>query len=327
MFASMRILVGDIGGTKTELALYNSYSVVDRERFASRAYPSLGAVVSEFLEQQAIDAATFAVAGPVIEGACKATNLPWFMEEVVLREQLGAPVALVNDFEAAAHGIGALEPTDLVVLAEGERNPSGPIALIGAGTGLGEALALPTPSGLRVLASEGGHADLAPRNDLEIELLRFLRKRHNGRVSVERCVSGPGLVSLYAFVLAQNLATSSRETQADLAEGDPAEVISRRGCLGLDDACAHAVTLFVTLYGAEAGNLALKVLPTGGLYVVGGMAPKMLEPMRRGEFMRAMLDKGRMSDVLRRIPVAIVTSPDVTLLGARAIATMLYSHA
>ena len=184
------------------------------------------------------------------------------MEESVLREELGAPVALLNDFEAAAHGIRALGPGDLVVLAEGERNEAGPIALIGAGTGLGEAIALPTPPGLRVMASEGGHADLAPRNDLEIELLRFLRKRHNGRVSVERCVSGPGLVSLYAFVLAQGLATSSHETQADLAEGDPAEVISRRGCLGIDPACARAVSLFVTLYGAEAGNLALKVLPT-----------------------------------------------------------------
>ena len=324
----MQILVGDIGGTKTELALFDARGlIVDRERFASRAYPSLATVALEFLRGRSIDAATFAVAGPVIDGACKATNLPWFMETSSLCAELGAPVALLNDFEGAALGVGALVPDDLVVLAEGERDPLGPIALIGAGTGLGEAVAVPTATGVRVLASEGGHVDLAPRNELEIDLLNFLRARHKGRVSVERAVSGPGLVSLYAFVLAQHLAESSRETEDELSNGDPAEVIGRRGCLGADAACERAVRLFVTLYGAEAGNLALKVLPTGGLYVVGGMAPKLIEAMQHGEFMQAMLDKGRMSDVLRRIPVAIVTSPDVTLLGARAMATMIYSQA
>jgi glucokinase len=327
MVVAMQILVGDIGGTKTELLLSDrDGAVLDRRRFASNAYPSLETVVSEFLNGAHVQSAAFAVAGPVVDGRCKATNLPWFMDARSLSLQLGAPVDLLNDLAAAALGVTALGPKDMVPLAAGVRDPNGPVALIGAGTGLGEAIAVPTADGLRVLPSEGGHADFSPRNELEIDLLHFLRARHNGRVSVERVASGPGLVSLYAFVLARGLASSTRETQNELTLEDPAAVIGRRGEQGQDPACERAVSLFVSLYGAEAGNLALKVLPSGGLYVVGGIAPKLITHMQRGEFMAAMLDKGRVSDVLRNIPVAVVTSPDVNLLGARARATVVYKE-
>jgi glucokinase len=212
----------------------------------------------------------------------------------------------------------------MVVLAQGAREADAPIALLGAGTGLGEAIGIPTPKGLQVLASEGGHVDFAPRDDVEIELFRFLRKRHHGRVSIERIVSGPGLIAVYEFVIAQRLAHSTHETEAELLAGrDAAEVIGRRGMSGDDPACSRALDIFVSLYGSEAGNLALKVLPMGGLYVVGGMAPKLIDRIHRGEFMQAMLNKGRMSDVLAKIPVAVVMSPDVTLLGARARANMV----
>lgn len=321
----MRILVGDIGGTKTELGLCDaSGAIVDRRRFASRSYPSLEAVIAEFLTDRRVDAAAFAVAGPVLGGRCKATNLPWHMDENALSALLHAPAALLNDFAAAALGIPALRTQDLVVLAEGVREPDAPIALLGAGTGLGEAIGIPTPKGLRVLASEGGHVDFAPRDEIEIELFHFLRKRHHGRVSIERIVSGPGLVAVYEFVIAKRLAHSTPETEAELLAGrDPAEVIGRRGMRGEDPACDRALDMFVSLYGSEAGNLALKVLPMGGLYVVGGMAPKLIDRIHRGEFMQSMLNKGRMSDVLAKIPVAVVISPDVTLLGARARANMV----
>jgi glucokinase len=199
----------------------------------------------------------------------------------------------------------------------------GPIAVLGAGTGLGEAIGVSTAEGLIVLPSEGGHCDLAPRNELEIDLLRFLQKRHKRRVSVERVVSGPGLVSTHAFVIAHGLAPADPVTEAEMQAGDPGEVISRRGLSGEDPACERALALFVSLYGAEAGNLALKILPTGGLYLAGGMAPKLISLLRGGEFMRAMLDKGRMSDLLARLPVAVIMNPRVPLLGARVQAKRL----
>ncbi len=323
----MRVLAGDIGGTKTELGLYRldpQPVELERARFHSADYPDLEALALEFLHGRRVDTCAFAVAGPVRDGRVQLTNLPWQVAEGALGRALGAPAALLNDLAASALGVGELGPDDLAELAAGERDPQGPIALIGAGTGLGEAVAVPTAGSLRVLASEGGHADFAPRNETEDALLRFLRARHGGRVSVERAVSGPGLVSIHAFVLAQGLAPAAPDTQQQMREGDPAEVIGRRGSDGSDAACARALSIFVALYGAEAGNLALKVLPTGGLFVAGGIAPKLLERLRRGEFMRALLDKGRMSPLLARIPVVVVMSPHVALLGARAHACMIY---
>lgn len=318
----MRILVGDIGGTKTDLALFDdSGTIVARQRYPSRGYPSLMAVASEFLGGAKIDSAAFAVAGPVVHGACKATNLPWQMDEAALGDGLAAPVTLLNDLAAVIYGIPELDPErDFEVLAEGEREADGPIAVVAAGTGLGEAIGVPTPSGLRVLSSEGGHTDFPPRNQVEFDLLRFLLKRHPARVSVERVVSGPGLVAVHDFVLEEGVARPNPRTRTEMQTEDPAAVIGRLGTTGEDAACVRALDLFISLYGSEAGNLALKVLPTGGLYIGGGMAPKLLPRLRRGDFMQALVTKGRMSDLLARIPVSVVTSPDVAVIGARAVA-------
>jgi glucokinase len=323
----MRILAGDIGGTKTDLALYDGVTILARQRYPSRDYPSLMAVALEFLGNATIDAAAFAVAGPVRAGRCKATNLPWEMDEVSLGLALHAPVTLLNDLSAVIYGIPELDPVrDIVVLAEGEREPMGAFAVVAAGTGLGEAIGVPTAIGLHVLPSEGGHADLAPRNEVEIELLRFLLKRHPARVSVERVLSGSGLIAVYDFVVEQGLASPNAQTRAEMLATDPAAVISRLGTTGEDPACEQALSLFVSLYGSEAGNLALKVLPTGGLFVAGGIAPKMLERLRRGDFMQSLLTKGRMSDLLATIPVSIVTSPDVAVIGARAAAKVVFER-
>lgn len=320
----MRVLAGDIGGTKTLLAILErqpdgSFRALHRERFESGMHPGLAPIVREFLGREgipAVERAGFGVAGPVVDGHVRVTNLPWEIDAEELRAALGLQrVALVNDFAAVAHGVTALGPGDLEVLQAGERDPGGPVALIGAGTGLGEAVLVPTSSGPRVLASEGGHCDLAARNELEFALMRFLLRRHR-RVSYERIVSGPGLVTAYEFVIAEGLAPELSDTRERMTREDRGAVIGARALAGDDPACARAVEIFLDLYGAEAGNLALKVLPTGGLYVAGGIAGKLLPLVRAGGFMRAFLDKGRMSPLLGKIPVAVVTNGDVGLIGA-----------
>jgi glucokinase len=324
----MLLLAGDIGGTKTALALYEQAGGTAVELasalYKSQAYPTFDGALREFLQDRRVDAVGLAVAGPVVEGRCRTTNLPWELDEQALAALIGAPVVLSNDFSATVLGIPELSPADFEVLSAGEPDPAGPIAVLGAGTGLGEAVAVRLADGLHVLASEGGHTDFAPRDEIEIELLRFLRARVGGRVSVERVLSGPGLIALFEFVRASDLAPTTAETEAQMRSGDAAEVIGRRGLAGEDPACARALELFVSLYGAEAGNLALKVLPSGGLFVAGGMSPKLIAALRRGEFMRSMLDKGRMRPVLERVPVAVVMNPRVALLGARATASMVY---
>ena len=323
----MLMVAGDIGGTKTLLGLYecdpdapNAVPIeLERERFASSGHAGLEQVLERFLRGRPIAAATFAVAGPVIDRRWKGTNLAWTLDARTLESGLGAPVALLNDLEAAVYGLPELRAHELQALSTGERDPLGPLAVIAAGTGLGEAIGVPLPGGgLRVLASEGGHSDFAARNAVELALLQFLFARHKGRISVERAVSGLGLVALHDFVLAEGVVAPDPETAAQLRAGDPGEVIARRGERAEDAACARALDLFVSLYGAEAGNLALKVLPTGGLYVAGATAPKLAARLQRGDFMAAFLDKGRMRPLLQRLPVLLVLQPALGLLGARA---------
>ncbi|MDD9934186.1 MAG: glucokinase [Myxococcales bacterium] len=320
----MRLLAGDIGGTKTELVLYEGapdhWEVREHRRVPSQEHASLEEVLARFPTGGELDGAAFGVAGPVRDGRCHTTNLPWQLDTATLTDTLGCPVTLLNDFEAVVRGVGELDDADLRVLQAGERHAAGPIAVLGAGTGLGTGIGVPTLAGLVAIAGEGGHRHLAPRNALEDRVLQHLRTKLGGRVSVERVVSGPGLAALYEFVIATELEREDPTVARELRAGDPSAVIGLRGQAGSDAACARALDLFVGFYGAEAGDLALTVLPTGGLYIAGGIAPKLLERLERGDFMQALLDKGRMGEVLTRIPVAIITQPRVGLLGARVAA-------
>jgi len=259
---------------------------------------------------------------PVLDELCQATNLPWRIDARALERQLSIQsVRLVNDFHALAIGIGELPPTDLVVLHDAPSDPGGPWVVLGAGTGLGEAIIVHGPCGREVISSEGGHTDFAPRNELEMDLLRYLLRRH-ARVSYERVISGPGLAALYDFFRDRDPGAASPSVDAELAadlEQRPA-CISAHALAGDDPLCQRALDLFVSLYGAEAGNLALKVVARGGVYVAGGIAPRILPRLLDGAFEQSFLTKGRLSALLQRTPVYVVTNPDAGLLGAAAIA-------
>lgn len=316
----MHVLAGDIGGTKTAIAVYAIADAasphpapVHSARYVSADFPGLAAVLESFLRDIDVPfaAAAFAVAGPVVDGRCRTTNLPWQLDAAELSATLSVPVRLINDFHGVARGILALGPDDFEVLQPGTRDLDGPVAILGAGTGLGEALVVPTAAGPRVLTSEGGHTDFAPRDDLEIDLLKFLLARHR-RVSVERVVSGVGLVTLHEFLRSRDPAAAA------LPDGDPAAAITRLAAAG-EPTCRLAVETFVGLYGAEAGNLALKTLPTGGLYLAGGVTLHVRPHLRPG-FLAAFLNKGRMSPLLAEIPVSVVLRNDVGRLGAAVVA-------
>lgn len=321
----MRLLAGDIGGTKALLAIYEgeagALERIRSERIPSRGHESLEAVVSTFLDPDApVDAACFAIAGPVSGDRCETTNLPWVVDARITEARLGIPtVSLLNDFAAVAHGVPHLRGDQRLVLSDVPAAANGPIAILGAGTGLGEAILVPSPEGPRVLPSEGGHADFAPRDEVEIGLLQFLLGRFD-RVSVERVVSGLGLGSLYDYVVASGLAPEDPAVRQRLEDEDPGAVIGQLALADGDAACVRTMQLFVSAYGAEAGNLALKVVPTGGLYVAGGIAPKILPLLEEGRFMRAFWGKGRMEKLLRTIPVSVVTESEIGLLGAVAYA-------
>jgi glucokinase len=326
----MRVLAGDVGGTKTALALYErkahgTFETIAEGKYASQKYKSFAEVLAHFLPKAdgRVDAAAFGVAGPVVNGICSATNLPWTMSELELGQVVSAPVSLINDFYAVALGVVDLPVEHLHVLQAGVRNPSGPIAVIGAGTGLGEALCVMTSDGPHVVAGEGGHSTFAPHSDLELKLLEFLWKRYE-HVSAERVISGIAMAELYEFVVAEGLAEANAETVRRLKTESAGAVLSAQA--SVDRAADIALSVFVSAYGAEAGNLALKSLPTGGLFVAGGIAPKMLPRLASGAFMASFLAKGRLSSVLTSIPVAVVLHPNVGLLGARAQAGLLSSR-
>jgi len=328
----MNVLVGDIGGTKTAVGLYRgtggkSYETMGEHTFKSWDYPSLSAVLAQFLPPLGapqVDIAVFSVAGPVHDGVVSTTNLPWVLSETELSAQLSAPVSLINDFAAIAIGVRELPPESLRVLQAGEADAAAVYAVIGAGTGLGEAVALPLADGsVRVLPSEGGHADFAARDENEWRLFQFLRARH-ARVSVERVVSGLGLSSLYDFVVASGQAPDDPETRRRFQTESHGAVISARAAV--DPAAARVLAMFASAYGAEAGNLALKVLPYGGLYIAGGIAARLVDQLDWGEFMRSFLTKGRISPELQSIPVTVVRDASVGLLGARAHAATLWQR-
>jgi glucokinase len=323
------ILAGDAGGTKTTLALFEpaggGLTPVREDTLPSRDFTSLEAAIERFLEggpRGPIEAACIGVAGPVVDGRCVTTNLPWVADERLLAYAIPAgQVRLLNDLEATAHGIFALHEDDLVSLQSGLPR-RGNLAVIAAGTGLGEAIVVVDGRVRIVIATEGGHADFAPRGDLEEDLLRYLRKEF-GRVSYERVLSGPGLVNVYRFLRDTGAAPESPEVAALMAEGDPAAVITERGGRLADRLCATALTVFVSVYGAEAGNLALKALATGGVVVAGGIAPRITPALAAGPFVAAFRDKGRLAPLMETIPVLVALNPGTPLLGAARVALTL----
>ena len=319
------ILAGDVGGTKTTLALFDDGRLVREATMASREFSSLEAAIAEFLAagpRGPIAAIAVGIAGPVVEGRVATTNLPWHVDERALAAEVPVPRArLLNDLEATAHGIFELADEDLVPLQSGPRRRAN-VAVIAAGTGLGEALVVDDGARRMFVGSEGGHADFAPRGELEENLLRFLRKDF-GRVSYERVVSGPGLHNLYRFLRETGFAPESPAVAEALDREDPGTVITEHALAGDDALCAKALSMFVSIYGAEAGNLALKALALGGVVVAGGIAPRILPMLREGGFIAAFRDKGRLTPLMNTIPVRVAVTPRAPLLGAARVAADL----
>lgn len=318
----MLILAGDVGGTSTRLAYFQAdqagLTVLAEAQYGSREHGSLIEIVSRFATQHkfAAERACFGIAGPILEGRVRTPNLPWNIESAELAEVLGlARVRLINDLEANTYGIAALEKHDLFTLNVGVPDPSGTIAVVSAGTGLGESLAYWDGSTHRPLPSEAGHADFAARNDLEAELLLYLQSKH-GRVSYERVLSGPGLLDIYRFLRDKHYFGEDAAIIAAMNAGDPPAVITRAALDGSCAMCSKALDIFVSVYGAEAGNAALRFLATGGVYLGGGIAPKILERLKGAPFMVAFTAKGRLSSLVQSVPVHVILNERTALLGA-----------
>ena len=318
------ILTGDIGGTSTRLAAYeaagNQLRAVVEKTYRSSQYTSLNDIVAQFLGEHSlvVDLACCGIAGPVIDNSVKATNLPWFIEGASLARQFRLDsFLLLNDLEANAWGIPALGPADLETLNAGEPGATGNSAVVAAGTGLGEAGLYWDGTHHRPFACEGGHADFAPRNELEIELLRYLIAKF-GRVSYERVVSGMGLRNIHEFLSQAPGRRELPEIRAALAapDADVAALVSQAALENRSPVCVEALELMVSIYGAEAGNAALKFMAYGGLYIGGGIAPKIIAKMRDGTFLRAYLAKGRMERIVAAMPVHVIMNPNTALLGA-----------
>lgn len=295
----MRLLAGDVGGTKTLLRCVESDGTISAERrYESAEWPAFDALVRDFVRDAgSIDAACFAVAGPVVDGRAEVTNVGWEIEERALGRDFSiAHVRLINDFYAVALGVPLLSGDDLLPLKAGTRDRSAPMAILGAGTGLGEAVVVNAHD---VIPSEGGHSDFAPQDEEQAQLFLELRRRY-GHVSWERVVSGMGLTNIFMFLGGDEL------PPAEVAE------LAERG----DRRAVHTFEIFVDAYGAEAGNLALKVLARGGVYLAGGIAAKNVARFTDGRFVEAFLRKGRFRPLLETIPVDLITNEKVGLIGA-----------
>ncbi|MEY4514059.1 MAG: hypothetical protein RLZZ450_6181 [Pseudomonadota bacterium] len=318
----MRVLAADVGGTKTALCLYSgsdaaSLTIETRQEYESKAFSGLVPILGDFLRGQAVTSAGFGVAGPVIDGVCHTTNLPWRVDVRDLQKVCATPhCALLNDLEIAVLGVPLVAPEQLVWLQQVPIVASAPIELVAVGTGLGRAFIITSPDGTpRAFATESGHASFGPRNAIERRLLAYVAERHEV-VCVEHVLSGPGLQTLYDFIVHEGLAPPTAQLEIERAD-DPSAVIGRLGARDLDDGCAAAVALFADLLGSELGNTALRSLPRGGLYIWGGVARKLRAVLERGDLLDAFLDKHRMRDVLETIPLALVDEPELGLLGAR----------
>jgi glucokinase len=322
------ILAGDIGGTNARLAFFNfedgRFALISATVFPSREYSGLDQIVSEFLGTSDVhpDRACFGIAGPVRNGRVETSNLPWVVDSEPLANELHLDkVSLINDLEANAWGIADLDLKDAVAINQVKGNPAGNQAVIAAGTGLGEAGMYWDGTHHQVFASEGGHTDFAPRNELEVELFRYLNAQY-GHVSYERILSGPGLLNVFHFLRDTGRGTEPKWLTAEMLHSDPAAAISQAAMDGKCALCEQAVDVFVSVYAAEAGNLALKVMATGGIFLGGGIAPKMLPKLSGPLFMHAFAAKGRMQPLLESIPVKVITNDKTALLGAARYALM-----
>jgi len=318
------IIAGDIGGTKTLLRISAGGGAPSLQKFyASADYPGLAEILDEFLREAGVSSvasACLALAGPVSGRRVKLTNLPWEVDADALATRFGiSRISLINDFEAVGHGIATLQPSDLLTLQAGAAPAAGVRVVVGAGTGLGVAWLTPAHGRYVVHPSEGGHMDFAPADALQYALLQYLQQRH-GHVSCERIVSGPGLVAIFEFLRDSERGSPSAQLVAAMNEGDAAAALTRFAQQGDEPIAQMALDLFVRVYGAFVGNLALLTLPRGGIYVAGGIAAKIAAIMQRGDFMRAFHDKGRYKALLGTLPLHIVTNQQVGLLGANLMA-------
>jgi glucokinase len=320
------ILAGDVGGTKVHLALYDfksgKLSHTRDKQFAAKEYAGLEQIIKEFLGSDKVTAACFGVPGPVRDGRLRLTNLPWTIDSRELSLHLAIDhVFLINDLEANGYGVAELSPDQIYTLSDGDPSQVGNRGLIAAGTGLGEGILAWNGRTHVPYPSEGGHTDFGPRNEEQIELLRFLQRKYNGRISYERVVSGMGLTNIYEFLRDnQGMEEPAWLAQQIAAAHDGNAIITEMALSAKSEICAKALDIMVSIYGAEAGNLALKVLSVGGMYVGGGIAPKILEKLKDGTFLKAFQDKGRLSQLLINMPVRVILESRAALMGAAAYA-------
>jgi len=321
------ILAGDIGGTSARLAYFElrngRLAVVAERTYRSREQTSLESAIGKFITEQSIrvQVACFGIAGPIRDRKVITPNLPWQIDAAVLERELGiARVSLLNDLEANAYGLSELDDADYAVLASGAPRAVGNQAVISAGTGLGEAGLYWDGAAHHPFPCEGGHADFAPSNDLHVELLQYLMKKFGGHVSIERVLSGPGLYNIYQFLRDTGKGVEEPWLKEEMKKEDPSALVSQHGLSGKSPLCAMALDVFVEIYGAEAGNFALKLMALGGVFVGGGIAPKILSKLQQPRFMQAFKNKGRLAALLEQMPVRVILNDKTALLGAAHVA-------
>ena len=325
----MKILAGDIGGTKTLLQVVKvegtAIDVLLEHRFDSHAFDSFDTLLQQFLDmareqQHDLDAACIGIAGPVNGAEARVTNLPWVMNAMQLQQQSGIPhISFINDFQAVGYGIEALQDSDLATLQTGEPLSHSVRCVIGAGTGLGEGMLIWQGDHYKAYASEGGHVGFAPTDDVELELLRYMRNRFDV-VSYERLVSGPGLSNIFDFVCHHWKAPISDTLQQSLQHGDKSAAIAQAALSHSDEQAQRALEIFISIYGAQAGNLALTTMARDGVYIAGGIAPKILPGLQQGDFMTAFTKKGKMQNLMSGFPVKVITNANVGIMGAALVA-------
>jgi glucokinase len=320
------ILAGDIGGTKTNLGIFTSGKrrplLKFFETYPSRECRDLESIITLFLKKYPVDiqSACFGIAGPVHNGACRVTNLPWEVRESGIKKRFKFKyVQLINDLTATSYAVPFLTRNEIQTVNKGHAQKNGNLALIAPGTGLGEALVVRENGGYGPVTSEGGHVDFAPNNEKEIELWRYLKKRY-GHVSLERILTGQGLTDIYAFMTSRRKSRGDIKIIQEMKKSDPAMVISQAAIKGEPASCKTALDMFVSILGAAAGNLALTGMTKGGVYLGGGIPPKILPKLRDGTFFSSFIDKGRFKGLLVDMPVYVILNSSAALLGAASLA-------